>query len=68
MTPSDAVSEKQQDVARSGAPFRRRISAYGYVRCECRRCGSHLNALAMGELLMGVCGNCGSTESTPVTE
>ena len=68
MRPPDAVTDTQDTVRRSGEPFRRRISAYGYVRCECLGCGSEMNSLAVGELLMGVCGHCGGTESAPVAD
>lgn len=67
ITPPSAVRDTQEDTGRSGDPTRRRIFSYGYVRCECQRCGTHLNALAVGERVMGVCSNCDGTLIAPVT-
>ncbi len=67
ITPPGGVRHTHEDTRRSSEPARRRISAYGYVRCECQRCGSQLNALAVGDRLFGVCSSCDGTAIEAVT-
>jgi hypothetical protein len=41
-------------------------AGFGHTRCECQRCGTHLQAVTTDDILSGACGICGSSELVPV--
>jgi DNA-directed RNA polymerase subunit RPC12/RpoP len=55
-----AIQPSTGPMPTAGEPVRARL-----VRCECRDCGAHSNAIALGDANAG-CPNCGHSRLVPV--